>query len=326
MSQMTKARNEGFDVLKGVACVAVVFMHCEFPGVFGILVQCLTRWSVPLFFAVSGYFFTKETIDECFRKARHIESVTVWAVAVYVVIECIVHSVLMDLSTYAASEFTLFNIASFVIFNSPVFIQGHLWFLFALIYVYFSVALLLKLDLFRYKKAICIVLLCCHFILAYGLYLAGREIQGGAYRNFLFEGLPFFIIGNILAKRGEKKQQLYIGIVLIFAGFFLSLIERILLGRDFSVHIGSVSTLIGLILFVKNAKNIAWPKILRIMGEKLSLYIYIIHPAVYMMTESLLKEQELIMQWIRPIYTLTASIIIAMIIYKIQQKRILKNE
>ena len=36
----------------------IVFIHAVFPGVFGQAVQAAARAAVPLFFAMSGYFFT----------------------------------------------------------------------------------------------------------------------------------------------------------------------------------------------------------------------------------------------------------------------------
>ena len=33
------ARNHCMDAVKGLACIAIVFMHCEFPGRLGTLVQ-----------------------------------------------------------------------------------------------------------------------------------------------------------------------------------------------------------------------------------------------------------------------------------------------
>lgn len=54
-----KQYNYCLDYLKGIACIFVVFMHCEFPGVMGIAVQAISRFCVPFFFMVSGWF--------CFR-------------------------------------------------------------------------------------------------------------------------------------------------------------------------------------------------------------------------------------------------------------------
>lgn len=44
------------DFIKGIACICVIFMHCEFPGTLGVVVQCMSRFCVPFFFMVSGYY------------------------------------------------------------------------------------------------------------------------------------------------------------------------------------------------------------------------------------------------------------------------------
>ena len=54
-----KQYNYCLDYLKGIACIFVVFMHCEFPDMLGTAVQAISRFCVPFFFMVSGYF--------CFR-------------------------------------------------------------------------------------------------------------------------------------------------------------------------------------------------------------------------------------------------------------------
>lgn len=322
-----KVRNSGFDAIKGLACIAVVFMHCEFPGAFGTVIQCLTRWSVPLFFAVAGYFFRKETMVECIRKAKRIGKITLCAVMLYIPIGIILHLMMGDLPVYILEEFTLFNLASFFIFNSPVFVNGHLWFLFALIYTYLTVAVLLRMNLLRYRKVICCLLLCAHFLLAYGMFLIGRELPGGAYRNFLFEGLPFFLMGNIVHRNelDGKEVRLHSAMLLILTGLFLSLAERALLGRDFSVHTGSVIILGGLLLLASNHDILVWPKMLAKIGEKYSLYIYVIHPAIYLLTDEFLSGREMNMSpiavWIRPFYTLFMSIMISMVVYHVRYKK-----
>ena len=61
-----KQYNYCLDFIKGIACIFVVFMHCEFPGILGTAVQAISRFCVPFFFMVSGYF--------CFRPlAKQIE-------------------------------------------------------------------------------------------------------------------------------------------------------------------------------------------------------------------------------------------------------------
>ena len=53
---MFRQHNHCFDFLKGIARVCVVFMHCEFPGVLGTVIQTISRFSVPFFFMLSSTF------------------------------------------------------------------------------------------------------------------------------------------------------------------------------------------------------------------------------------------------------------------------------
>ena len=53
---MGRQYNFFFDFIKGIACICVVFMHCEFPGRLGIAVQAVSRFCVPFFFMLSGYY------------------------------------------------------------------------------------------------------------------------------------------------------------------------------------------------------------------------------------------------------------------------------
>ncbi|WP_366934307.1 acyltransferase family protein [Pyramidobacter sp.] len=49
-------RIQSFDALKGIACIAVVFIHYNFPGNLGLAVKAFCRLGVPVFFVISGYF------------------------------------------------------------------------------------------------------------------------------------------------------------------------------------------------------------------------------------------------------------------------------
>lgn len=321
MMRQDMRRNTGIDVLKGLACIAVVFMHCEFPGMFGVMLQCLTRWSVPLFFAVSGFYFRGETAAEGLRKAKRIALITLGASAFYILAEIVLHRLGGDLAAYARSEFGWFNLLSFVVFNSPVFVSGHLWFLFALIYVYLAAALLVRLKLFRHAEVIGAALLICHFLLAYGFFLMGKSLPGGAYRNFLFEGLPFFLMGNLFSRR-QPRCGLKTGMLLIAAGLIASAAERLWLGRDFSVHMGSVAVLAGMLMLANDSSTgIRWPRLLETPGRKYSLYIYIFHPAVYRFMDCILDKRggmPEIWLWIRPVCTLALSAGLAMLIYSVK--------
>ena len=48
--------NEYLYAWEGIACIAVMMIHCRLPGETGHVAQALARFAVPLFFAVSGKF------------------------------------------------------------------------------------------------------------------------------------------------------------------------------------------------------------------------------------------------------------------------------
>lgn len=143
MKQMNKDnRNHCLDAMKGCACIAVVFMHCEFPGKLGILIQCLTRFSVPLFFIVSGYFCVFDDNDIAKRKIkkkiRHIGEITIWSCILYALFTIGKNCVLdgMSIIDFLTDRLGAKEWMEFLIFNQPIVVAGHLWFLFALLYSY----------------------------------------------------------------------------------------------------------------------------------------------------------------------------------------------
>lgn len=64
MTTTKKQYNYCLDFLKGIACIFVVFMHCEFPGVTGVVVQAISRFCVPFF---SWYLVTSVSDLFCNR-------------------------------------------------------------------------------------------------------------------------------------------------------------------------------------------------------------------------------------------------------------------
>lgn len=297
----------------------------------GTYIQCLTRWSVPLFFAVSGYFFQKEEAHYTLVKANHILKITVWATLFYIAFECFLHLYCGDLLVYVAEEFTLVNVAAFIVFNSPVFVNGHLWFLFALLYVYLSYEVLIRLSIIKYEKQIGIVLLICFFVLSYGFYLLGHPLQAGFYRNFLFEGLPFFLFGkymrqSILPKLYENRYKLAGGICLLI-GCLLSVMERYLIGRDFSLHVSSVIILTALFILAMRGSLERVPKLITSIGRDYSMVVYIIHPAIYLTMDSLCEvwSDDIIYLWLRPIITLILSIIVTKLFLNIKDRIVERN-
>lgn len=149
MAAAQKEHNYCLDFFKGVACVFVVFMHCEFPGKLGILVQSVSRFCVPFFFMVSGYFYfyngeatKQEKINRTWHKIKHLGTIILAAVALYTAFAMCTRGGQLAVDRR--------QIAKFVLFNVPFIVAGQMWFLFALLYDY---VLFGCIDLCGHQKA-----------------------------------------------------------------------------------------------------------------------------------------------------------------------------
>ena len=212
-----KQYNYCLDFIKGLACMFVVFMHCEFPGIMGVAVQAISRFCVPFFFMVSGYFCFRPYIQvsssksililnggykssSIGKKVAHIAKITLCASLFYLAfvlfLQLLFHN--QDFSISKGS------IIGWVLFNAPVVIAGQYWFLFALLYAYIFYWILGKLGLLRYAYILAALLFVVYIVLAQGAHLAGHGMPNMIYRNWLVEAFPYFMLGHWIHEHQEK--------------------------------------------------------------------------------------------------------------------------
>ena len=271
-------RNYCLDYIKGVACVCVIFMHCEFPGKLGILVQCISRFCVPFFFMVSGYFCYKEEGADYLRKIKHIGFITFGATIFYYIVS--------PLYRTAGPIITFVGILKWVLLNEPVYIAGQLWFLFALLYDYILFAIIEKLSIKRFAYNMIPVGCVLYILMAQIAHLLGLSIPNMIYRNFLIEGFTFFTLGFWIHENQDRIEIPNRLLILIFIiSTVLCPVERLIMGRDFGVNIVSYPQVSSLFLLGINNAEFGKGKLLNKIGSKYSLYIYIIHPAVWHLLE-----------------------------------------
>lgn len=191
-------RNETMDALKGFACLAVVILHCPFPTKLGSVLSIYTRFAVPLFFLVSGYFckfdFTQKDRKKLGKKMAHIFRILAAGVVLYALIGFFVNG------GVAFSRITMSEIVDLICFNAvPKSILpygGHLWFLFALLYCYPIYYVLNRVFKGANSLYVCaaflIVIRYVTAILIENKVLPGKECF---YANVWLIGFPFFVIG-----------------------------------------------------------------------------------------------------------------------------------
>jgi surface polysaccharide O-acyltransferase-like enzyme len=326
MQAARKQYNYCLDFIKGIACIFVVFMHCEFPGVVGVAVQAIGRFSVPFFFMVSGYFCFS-SLRQCRknqagaaagvggirRKVMHIAKITLFASLFYLVFVLIQH-VLLHNQDFTITWRQLFN---WIVFNSPRVIAGQYWFLFALLYAYIFYGILERFHLRRFTYVLAGILFVVYICLAQGAHLAGLKIPNMYYRNWLIEAFPFFMLGHWIHENEKKiniPNKVLLAIIIVTS--LLCWVERWIMGRDFGVNIVTIPQVFA--LFVYGANNPTHCEgVLQRLGRDCSMLVYILHPAVWHSIDGLYGLAGISTStpalYLRPLLVLALSIILAIL-------------
>lgn len=320
---MKKVKNHTLDILKVLCSILIVFNHCVFPGKLGEIIKAISRMSVPIFFLISGYYAYNNSKERVFKKFKRIFKISVFACAFWFAYNVIRFSIIdkVALKYYLLKFIDLKVIANFILFNANPF-WGHLWFLNALCYCYiiyyFIVKKNIKID--RYDFAISIVLIL--FYLIFNCFFVDDSFNNIDYiRNFLFVGLPFFLIGRYIRRKNnlEKIRIKYIFPLLIASSITL-IIECLTYNSE--IYISTIISSISLLLICMKRPTYS-NRVLEYIGGNLVLYVYIIHPAVKYFILWCMEKSKLtsnIYYYIYPILVVIISIILSYIIYKINVK------
>lgn len=202
-----KQYNYCLDYIKGIACICVVFMHCEFPGLLGTAVQAISRFCVPFFFMVSGYFCFKS--DVVSKKQRRINDKVVHVLKI-TINACIFYTLFKVLLCLMGKEIvwsiSKFGVLKWIIFNSPSWtgVAGQYWFLFALLYTYVFYAILMRYGWLKQAYWIAAVMFLVYVIMAQGMHLIGIPVPDMIYRNWLVEGFAYFMLGHWIHHHQER--------------------------------------------------------------------------------------------------------------------------
>ena len=318
----TKPYNYCLDFIKGIACLCVVFMHCEFPGSLGIIIQAISRFCVPFFFMVSGYFCYYPRNGESgvikermIKKIKHIGSIVIWSSLFYFLIAFGT----WKLYGYPSFLVTMPLLFRFLGFNSPFIIAGHLWFLFALLYDYVIFGFFWRIGKVKMLYPVALVMVFAYIALAQGAHLAGFILPNWLYRNWLIEGLVFFMMGHWIHSNQEKlslSNGIILGILLLST--LLCLLERYLMGRDFGVNVMTFPQVFALFLYAINNTN-RHAGVLQVIGERYSMWVYILHPFVWHSMDGLYKRLSLTanetVAYLRPVVAVLLTLALSAFCY-----------
>ncbi|WP_455953004.1 acyltransferase family protein [Blautia sp.] len=277
-------KNRCIDFYKCVASILIIFIHCRFPGEFGKIVVVFARPAVLYFFLVAGFFCYYEKkvsfLKKMKKKIIRLIRTTGIVLGLYFIWECILR--IFGSSSNLKAYFVQVllrkeNIVKVLIFQEDILV-GPFWFLFALVLCYLF-ALIAGRKNIQHMYWIIPVLLSINIIISEILPVFGKSINIIYYRNFIFTGLPFFLMGywihdvqysNLL--KNVLPLSATHGIIL---GAALSLLEYVIFGNSL-IYLGSVIIAIYcLVDAISNPRK--GNKYGVLIGKKYSMTIYYMH-------------------------------------------------
>lgn len=326
-------RNQSIECARMIASFFVVFIHCSFPGMFGSMVNCIGRFAVPMFFAISGYFAYQIESGKILARMKHIFGLYLLAELAYVLWN--IFAVEYEGGSTVAYIICLIpssaEVAQWLFMNIPPYV-GHLWYLLGLVTCY--VVLWAYVRFFGEKQVhyhpfyvLGLILLVGHILL--GVIGDATETERVHYwaRTGLFTGVPMFAMGMFIR---EFKQRILENYNLttpklswIFAGCVaLALVQSYAGISTGTVEFGTIIGTAGLMLLMTEHPVIAapgsvWEKWIGKFGFW-STAIYVLHLMVIMAYDLLLSATVEGMlgtwePWAKPVIVLAITLIVAVV-------------
>ena len=330
----TRQPNSFLACLEAAACVGIVFLHCaDYPGAAGDIVNLGSRFAVPLFYLVSGYYlFEQQTdlqqkISRVRRKLLHIMRLTIVATLLYLVHQMASRRLLEGASFKGMlmEYFNLRELTMWALFNRVPF-AGHLWFLYGLLYAYFLVYWLVRFghkELTKTAKWLPIALVILGILLRFAAYFSPQMVwyfsvaDVAFYRNWIFESVPFVLLGCQLRRCPcilKARSSLWVALAL--CGIVAMVLEWRLYLHLFhtypELYLGTVLETIALFLLAIQNPTVGQNSRLARFGLQLTMPIYVVHVMISWLLGSIYTAMggntgSPVFYWGRPIVVLLIS-------------------
>ena len=311
-NKLKKEINYSLNVLKCLGIFAVICIHCRLfnLGTKGEIITCLSRFAVPVFFMISGYFsFFSDNDKAVFKyKTRIIKLIKLFIISNIIYL---IYDILAAGGKHYIHTMTLKKLFECIVFNVS-FTEIHLWFISALIYFYIIFYVMGKIN-FDYRKLYKFVpiLFIFSLIIAEFSHFYNINLAICYYRNFLFTGLPFFILGYYF----HEKEFILTDIsnrILVLAmifGAFLTVVEMFAIGR-IDLYAGTIILSVSMFAFcIKNPEKLNF-KLIGFIGWHLYTSMYILHYLIFRIIKEYMK-----VGYFTPIIVFVLTALVCFVIY-----------
>lgn len=284
---LVQKRSMGLDILKYFCALMVICIHIEYSG--KSMLEPLTRFAVPVFFMVTGYFC--DTVYQRCKVCAQIKKIA-WMI---IISNCVyaVWNVLLYMTKggspvdYLLGLLHYKRLLPFLLLNdSPM--AEHLWYIGALLYVWIIVLVADRFCWRRHLYLLIPVLLLANWLLGnFSGVILSEPLEISLSRNFLFSGLPCFLLGSYIRQNNVRVKSIYCIIIMLLSAILTVLENCLLLGtneannKDF--YFATPFFAVALFLLVLGNEEHFSGKaatLLASIARKTILTVYIVHPLV----------------------------------------------
>lgn len=329
------SRVYSIDGMKAIAGFLVVLIHQKFPGILGEIITPLARIAVPFFFITSGFLLyshkQKQLSLKIKKQIKFILIITALSTILYLLWETIVNlNQGNSIQQFIKENFSLVKIAKLMVLND-IQIGSHLWYLYAYIYVLVIYFFINKYKWQKFFYKLIPILLIIDLIMGkYSILLFNINIPFIFVRNFMFVGLPYFMMGNLIAKINDENSFKINNNILIVSMVIFSvttLLEKnILVINNINAvrdhYISTTLVTVTLFIYLLQNKNMFRNTSIERIGKEYSLGIYIIHPIVISLLNYMINFKN-VYQYIAPFIVYFISLFIIIFFNKL--KLLVKN-
>lgn len=303
-------KNEYVDALKGVSCIIVIFLHCRIPGLIGDGIIYGLRFSVPVFFMVSGYYSFFKSDEWIIAKAKYILKLLMFTELFYGIWTFLSKCIFQENSFQEVLESVVEgkNVIQ-VIFCGTLF-NGTLWYLYAMFWTWLIIYALRKAKIQNKAYILIPILLCVQiFGRAYVQNFYDIDKYVVLFRNAITFGVPFSLLGTWIAEKEASivaKISIKKNLLIIFGGFVLIVIEFLTFGQYMDTHVSTVLIAAGLFLYAvrQSGELRPWLKGFAYVGAKWYVWIYLSHMFVNgvigLIYKGLQIEENMFLQYVSP--------------------------
>ena len=326
---MNTQKNSTLELLKLFASYMVVFIHVLFYGQAGIVFDALARFAVPLFFLISGFYSYQITTKKIRKRILNTFALLIFATLSYTafnILTYILNNNAGEIIYYFRLYKNVDNLVKLLVFNIPI-SAFHLWYLYALLYVYIIFYILTALRLNeRVIFIISFLLLLLQVLLGEVLSAVGIVLPTPFVRNFVVTGIPFFGMG-LIAKKYEKQLCTVPDSVIVLSavtGVFAAVFSRYAFGKN-ELYIGSLFILFSIVCVFIKYSTVQYPSFITAL-EGCSTYIYIFHIMILSVLNKIYAayaidiNASIILKNLHPIVVCISSTLIAHFLTKVFQK------